>query len=241
MKKRTLWTILAVLFVITAIIGPFTDHTKSFGDIIIGVIGCLLLAALFWWLRSRADPEARFHLRNRKVPTGRKNGLPDNYTSIDIETTGLNTQSDRIVELGAVRIRDGKPSGSFSQLVNPGFPLPAKTTEITGITAGDILGQPDTTTALKAFFAFCDDDILLGHNIKRFDMPMIRAEAARAGLPEPDNTIIDTLPIAQTLFPGQRNRVVDLIQRLDIAQVETHRATDDAMQTAEIYERLKLM
>ncbi|RYM96096.1 3'-5' exonuclease [Bifidobacterium animalis] len=240
MKKRTLWTALAVTFVVVAVVGPFTGQNQSAGDIVIGIIGCLAIAALFWWLRGRTDPEARFQAR-RKAPVATTVRLPDDYTSIDIETTGLDTQNDRIVELGAIRVRNGRPSGSFSQLVNPNVPIPEKTTEITGITANDVIGHPGTVQALASFAAFIGDDILLGHNIRRFDLPMIQAELARNGLPPLQNQTLDTLPLAQSIFPGERNRLVDLIRRLDIAQTESHRAADDALQTAEVYEKLKTL
>ncbi|RYN04951.1 exonuclease, DNA polymerase III, epsilon subunit family [Bifidobacterium animalis subsp. lactis] len=238
MKKRTLWTALAVTFVVVAVVAPFTGQNQSAGDIVIGIIGCLAIAALFWWLRGRTDPEAQFRSKSKQRQAKRIK-VPDNYTAIDIETTGLDTSTARIIELGAVRIRHGKPVAKFSQLVNPGFPIPADSIRVTGITDKDVRRAPDSTKALRRFLAFIGHDTLIGHNIDAFDMPIIRNEAKRDGLKPPTNQTIDTLSIARHIWPGERNRLVDVIRRLGIAKTESHRAESDAMQTAQTFEAMK--
>lgn len=166
-------------------------------------------------------------------------GVEDDYVAIDIETTGLD-RSARIIELGAVRIRHGRKVASYSQLVNPQIPIPAKVTQITGITDRDVRHQPTIDKALPRFYAFCGQDTWIGHNIRRFDLPVIAREAERADVGMPDVSFYDTLEISQTLLPQlDRHRLLDLIRYFGIAKTERHRAADDAAQTAQVFERLK--
>nr|DAZ43434.1 MAG TPA: DNA polymerase III subunit alpha [Caudoviricetes sp.] len=163
----------------------------------------------------------------------------DDYVAIDIETTGLG-RSARIIELGAVRMRHGRKVASFSQLVNPQIPIPAKVTQITGITDRNVKGKPTIDKALPKFYAFCGHDTWIGHNIRRFDLPVIAREAERSGAGMPDVSFYDTLEISQTLLPQlDRHRLLDLIRYFGIAKTERHRAADDAAQTAQVFERLK--
>lgn len=236
MKKRTLWIILAIFFAIGGI--GCLGSVDGLGDKIGSFITGLALAAAFAAIAARTDPEARFHRKPRQPKTkGIK--VPDNYTAIDIETTGLDTGMARIIELGAVRIRHGKPVAKFSQLVNPGITIPADSTRVTGITDKDVRRAPDSTKALRKFLAFIGHDTLIGHNIDAFDMPIIRNEAKRDGLKPPTNQTIDTLSIARSIWPGERNRLVDVIRRLGIAKTEAHRAESDALQTAQAFEAMK--
>lgn len=154
----------------------------------------------------------------------------DDYVAIDIETTGLD-RSARIIELGAVRIRRGRKVASYSQLVNP---------QITGITDRDVRHQPTIDKALPRFYAFCGRDTWIGHNIRRFDIPVIAREAQRVGAGMPDVSFYDTMELSQALLPQlDHHRVVDLIRYFGIAKTERHRAADDAAQTAQIFECLK--
>lgn len=159
--------------------------------------------------------------------------------AIDIETTGLG-RSARIIELGAVRIRHGRKVASYSQLVNPQIPIPAKVTQITGITDRDVRHQPTIDKALPRFYAFCGKDTWIGHNIHRFDIPIIKHEAERVGAGIPDISFYDTLEISQVYLPQlDHHRLKDLIRYFGIAKTERHRAADDAAQTAQVFERLK--
>ena len=138
-------------------------------------------------------------------------GVEDDYVAIDIETTGLGRNA-RIIELGAV----------------------------TGITDRDVRHQPTIDKALPRFYAFCGRDTWIGHNIRRFDIPVIAREAQRVGAGMPDVSFYDTLEISQTLLPQlDRHRLLDLIRYFGIAKTERHRAADDAAQTAQVFERLK--
>lgn len=94
--------------------------------------------------------------------------------------------------------------------------------------------------ALPKFYAFCGRDAWIGHNIRRFDLPVIAREAQMVGAGMPDVSFYDTMELSQALLPQlDHHRVVDLIRYFGIAKTERHRAADDAAQTAQIFECLK--
>lgn len=234
MKKKTLWLILAVLFALSAIVGPFASigEGMGFGEVVLGAIGCAALAVIFYILWKKADPEARFHRR-------KKSGLPSTYVSVDIETTGLSPQRDNIIELGAVKIVNGKPTEQFSQLVYPGMPIPVRITQLTGITDADVQGQPDLRAVLPAFTAFIGKNPIIGHNLG-FDLGFVNAALASAGTKPLDNQTVDTLPLARQAYPSLPNHKLEtIIQALGIADKEAHRASDDALHTAQVYEIIR--
>ena len=237
MKKRTLYWVLAALFAAAAIYTPFDHNGYGVGVTIVTVVILAALAVAMACLAQRTDADARL---NRKSGRLSADSLPGDYVCFDLETTGLLNQDPRIIELGAVRVRGGKVTGSYGQLVNPEKHIPAKVSGITGLTDMDVASSPTIAQALPGFLEFCGNDILVGHNINRFDVPVIQEEAKRAGIALRQYRTIDTLPLAQRLCPElQRHRVVDLIQAFGIASAESHRAVDDATQTAQIYEELR--
>lgn len=167
--------------------------------------------------------------------------IVNDYTSIDLETTGFSESQDRIIELGAVRIRKGKPVLKYKQLVNPGRKLDAEITKLTGITDEELADQPTIETALPNFLKFIANDTLIGHNIDAFDSEFIATNTARLRIPKIMNNTVDTLALSKVLYPEQsKHRLVDLIRRFNIGQTEAHRAADDALQTAQCYEKMKL-
>lgn len=261
--KKLIYLVLSVLCGISGIYGIYDTITTPQDDLAISIIAILLLAFLawfFWHLLLKPEPRHKHQAENAPEPSQEapSDATPpqtaktadtergsvaeadyDDYVAIDIETTGLG-RSARIIELGAVRIRHGRKVASFSQLVNPQIPIPAKVTQITGITDRDVKGKPTIDKALPKFYAFCGHDTWIGHNIRRFDLPVIAREAERVGAGMPDVSFYDTLEISQTLLPQlDRHRLLDLIRYFGIAKTERHRAADDAAQTAQIFECLK--
>ena len=89
----------------------------------------------------------------------------NNYVTIDLETTGLSPKYEKIIELGAARVRDGVLTDTFSTFVNPGKNLPERIVELTGITDSDIANAPYIEDVLKEILDFLGDDVLLGHNL----------------------------------------------------------------------------
>lgn len=258
--KKLIYLVLSVLFAISGIYGIYDTITTPKYDLATSIMTVLLLAFLAWLfmhlflkpeprhkhqaaicLNHRRKPPQTLQRRKRHQSThvNANSGVEDDYVAVDIETTGLGRDA-RIIELGAVRIRHGRKVASYSQLVNPQIPIPAKVTQITGITDRDVRHQPTIDKALPRFYAFCGRDTWIGHNIRRFDLPVIAREAERVGAGMPDVSFYDTMELSQALLPQlDHHRVVDLIRYFGIAKTERHRAADDAAQTAQIFEHLK--
>ena len=164
--------------------------------------------------------------------------ITGSFVVFDTETTGLDSNTELLTEIGAVFVENGKinEEKKFCTFVNPGKPIPPKVVELTGITDAMVADAPTPEEAIRAFREFCGDHILVAHNANNFDMLFIRKAAERAGLTF-DNTYLDTLPMAQALFPGLRNYKLDTINKhLEIAPFNHHRAVDDAMALARIFE-----
>ena len=258
--KKLIYLVLSVLCAISGIYGIYDTITTPQDDLTTSIMAILLLAFLAWlFMHLFLKPEPRHKHQAANMPESSpeatsdtpavetapithadtNDGVEDDYVAIDIETTGLG-RSARIIELGAARIRHGRKVASYSQLVNPQIPIPAKVTQITGITDRDVKGKPTIDKALPRFYAFCGKDTWIGHNIRRFDIPIIRHEAERIGAGIPDVNFYDTLEISQVYLPQlEHHRLKDLIRYFGIAKTERHRAADDAAQTAQIFECLK--
>ncbi len=161
--------------------------------------------------------------------------LNGDYIVFDIETTGLSNKTERITEIGAVRMHGGQVGESFDIFVNPGKPIPPKITALTGITDDMVKDAPDEAEALRQFYDFCGDcQVLVAHNAP-FDTGFIRAAAARSNRPYAF-TAIDTVPLCRTLYPGLKNYKLDTVaEYLRLPPFNHHRACDDASVLAGIF------
>ena len=153
----------------------------------------------------------------------------------DIETTGLSVKSERITEIGAVRMVGGEVKASFNTFVNPGMPIPAKITELTGITDAMVADAPSEAEGLQKFYDFCGDcRVLVAHNAS-FDTGFIRAAARRCHMPY-EFTAVDTVPLSRALYKGLKNYRLDTVAAyLKLPPFNHHRACDDAAVLAGIY------
>ena len=160
------------------------------------------------------------------------------YVVIDLEMTGLNAKTDKILEVAAIRIRNGEEAECFSAIVNPQIKLSEKIINLTGITQADAdAGQPLDQT-VEAFLAFLGDDILIGQNII-FDFSFLKQWAVNHKI-SLEKTAVDTLKLARLFLPGEQKKDLEsLCSYFDISRVNAHRALDDARETAEIFEKLK--
>ncbi len=150
--------------------------------------------------------------------------------AIDLETTGLDISSDSIIEIGAVRIREGQIIDEFSQLIDPGFPIPGFVSHLTGITTEQVAGMPPIERVIPAIKAFVGDAPLIGHNID-FDAGFLgKYDAVRA------NTRLDTYDLAAVLLPrAPRYNLNSLTAEVGVDLENAHRALDDARATALLY------
>lgn len=158
----------------------------------------------------------------------------DNFVAVDIETTGLNPVTDKILEIGALKIENGNIVDTFSELVNPDMEIPERIIELTGINDEMVKNCPDISCVIKKFVEFCDKDVLLGHNLK-FDYSFIVEKAAENGMKFKKNGL-DTLTMAKRHLKDLDSRKLDyLCSYYGIKDEEHHRAFNDARVTVELY------
>ena len=157
------------------------------------------------------------------------------YIIFDLETTGLSAATERIIEIGAVKVENGEILESFDLFVDPEKAITPEITRLTSITNEMVAGAPKEADALEQFFRFCDGcDILVAHNAD-FDMGFLRAAIRRCGREE-DPVQIDTLVMARAMYPELKKHKLDTIaERLGVTQKHHHRADDDARVLAEIF------
>ena len=154
--------------------------------------------------------------------------LTGEFCVFDTETTGLDPGVEYLTEIGGVIVRNGEVVEEFDTFVKPGKPITPKITELTGITNEMVDNAPSEAEALKAFLEFADGRILVAHNAHSFDIRFLRAAAKRSGI-EFEPTYIDTLTMAQAMYPGLHNYKQGTINKhLELPAYEAHRACEDA-------------
>jgi len=160
--------------------------------------------------------------------------IDSEYVVFDIETTGLSPKFNKIIEIGAVRIKEGKIVDTFSKFVNPEVPIPYSITKLTSINDSMVLSAPTIEQVLPEFFDYIGDAVLVAHNAS-FDTGFIKEFAKRQGL-EFDFTIVDTLSLAHILVPELGKYTLDrLCKQFNVSLENHHRACDDADATARIF------
>jgi len=159
------------------------------------------------------------------------------YIALDLETTGLNPKTDRILEIGAVRVSDGRIEDTYSVFVDSGMSIPAYITELTGIDNEMVKDGISTEAAIRELTDFCSGYDLLGHNIM-FDFSFVKRNAVNCGLTFEKNGI-DTLKIAKKHLSNlPSRRLGELCGYYKIVQDNKHRAYDDAVAASRLYECL---
>ena len=163
--------------------------------------------------------------------------LDDTYVVFDLETTGFSAKSDKIIEIGAVKVQAGKIIDRFSTFVNPEIPIPFRIEQLTSINDNMVINAPKIEEVLPKFMEFCKGAVMVAHNAD-FDMSFISANCQRQGL-ECDFTIIDTVAMSRYLIIGLgRYKLDNVAKALGIVLENHHRAVDDAECTALIFLKL---
>lgn len=160
----------------------------------------------------------------------------NSYVCLDIETTGLNPKTDKIIEIGAVKIINGKETERFESFVNPGRPLEDKIVELTGITDEKIQNAPFIDEILQDFLKFTEDFIFLGHSIL-FDFSFLKKAAVNQKLML-ERQGVDTLKLARRFLPGLESRSLKFLCEYYGIPHNAHRAMEDTLATVRLYERL---
>ncbi len=166
--------------------------------------------------------------------------LNGEFIAYDVEATGLSPERDRLIEIGAVRMRGDRVLDTFTTFVDPERPLSAEIVELTGITDEMLVGAPSEREALERFLAFCGDLPLVAHNAN-YDVGMVKAACRRLRLPF-DPTYADTMGLAHDLMPQLTKRKLDVLaEYFELPDFAHHRATDDAVTCGLLYDRFTRM
>lgn len=159
------------------------------------------------------------------------------YVAMDLETTGLNPRLDKIIEIGAVKVRDGMVTDTFCTYINPARGIPEHVTKLTGIRDEDVAGAPYIEEILPQFMDFLGNDYLLGHNII-FDYSFMKKAAVNQKI-DFEREGIDTLRIARRFLTELESRNLEfLCKHYQIPLEEAHRAYHDARAAHLLYQRL---
>ncbi len=161
------------------------------------------------------------------------------YVVFDLETTGISCNLDQIVEISGVKVIGGKVADNFSTLVNPQRPIPWQASQVNGITDDMVEDAPYIDDVLGQFIEFIGDFVLIGHNIKSFDLKFIYRESERLFGKFPDNDFVDTLILARHMFPEmEHHRLGDMADLFKLKNDQEHRALSDSMVNQKIYEKM---
>ena len=171
-------------------------------------------------------------------PTGKTGqkiiAFPENYTVIDLETTGLCAGRDLIIEFAAVKVRGLEVVEEFQSLCDPGFPIPPQIESITGITTEMVRFSPNPRSVLPDFLNFIGDDFIIGHNVN-FDVRFIAASAEFFR-----NDYIDTMAIFRKLHPSlPHHRLSDMVDFYGKRNETAHRALSDCFATQACFEAMR--
>ena len=159
--------------------------------------------------------------------------LDDTYVVFDLETTGFSPKNDSIIEIGAVKIKNGVIIDNFSEFVNPRRAIPYKITELTGITEDMVRDAKSIHDVLPRFLEFIGDAVVVAHNAS-FDCSFIAKNSNDLGL-EFSPTVVDTVQVCRFLYPELKSVKLNLVAKyLGIKLESHHRAVDDAKATADI-------
>lgn len=160
------------------------------------------------------------------------------FVAVDIETTGPRPGSSSIIDIGAVRVVDGRIVGYFSTLVTPQASIPAAIEQLTGISNTMVVQAPSVADAITQLRTFAQGAVFIAHG-HRFDMSFLDYEAERLwGKPLP-RPILDTLTLARRLHPElRRHNLRELSDFYNTGALPNHRALPDALATAELFVRM---
>ncbi len=171
----------------------------------------------------------------KDIVTNSKNqSVDDKYVVFDIETTGFSPNVNKIIEIGAVKVEEGKITDKFSTFVNPQVPIPFRIEELTSINDDMVVGAPTIDVVLPQFMEFCEDCVMVAHNAD-FDMSFIIHNCNELGIRH-NFTYVDTVALARILLTKLNRYKLDTVAKAVGVSLENHhRAVDDAGCTAEIF------
>jgi DNA polymerase-3 subunit epsilon len=160
------------------------------------------------------------------------------YCIFDFETTGISPKKEKVIEIGIVRINNGKIVDSFSTFINPGRKIPFYITQITGITSSETENAPYFDEVFPKIKEFFGDSILVAHNIN-FDYSFLKHECINHGIEIPEINSICTLRLARKLYPELSSKSLgSIVKYLKIRHRNVHRALGDSTATAKVFMKM---
>lgn len=160
------------------------------------------------------------------------------FIAFDLETTGIQPQTDAIVEIGAVRFRGTEPDESYCTLVDPGRPIPPEASAVNGITDDMVAGRPGIASVLAGLAEFCGELPLVAHHAP-FDFKFLLRAVEAYKAPAPKGVVLDTCALARVVFPGMPNyKLGTLIRRLGFSTGTLHRAEEDSICCGRLFTRI---
>lgn len=156
------------------------------------------------------------------------------YAVVDLETTGTDPTSDRIIQFGCVLVQDGKIIANFATDVNPNQVVPKQIQSLTGISNTQVQKAPYFEDVAHTIYHYLEDTIFVAHNV-HFDYNFLARELVRCGTPPLTIPAIDTVELAQIFLPTEKSfRLSDLSESLGLSHENPHQADSDAQVTAEL-------
>lgn len=156
------------------------------------------------------------------------------FVVLDVETTGLSPEKEKIIEIAIVRVCDRVVTDQYESLVNPGKALSSRITKLTGLTDEDLAAAPQFSEIAKQIIDFIGPSVVLAHNAP-FDMSFLSNELNACGI-VPKLVCLDTVPVAKKAYPELPNHKLEtLITELNLADKQTHRAMDDVLCTLKMF------
>ncbi len=159
------------------------------------------------------------------------------YCVLDLETTGLSAKTEKITEIGIMKIQNGEVVDEFCEFVNPEKPIPKRVQEVTNITDEMVANSPTIDVLFPKVLDFIKDSVLVAHNAS-FDIGFLKNVAKNLGY-KFDYTYVDTLPLARKLYPElKKHKLGKIAEHLKIKVEVAHRALDDVDTTVKILKEM---
>ena len=163
------------------------------------------------------------------------------YIAFDIETTGLSSKKDRIIEIGVASVSKGRVIDSRSWLINPGLDIPERSTRVHGITDDMVADAEAFGVIFNKFQTYVGAYPLAAHNAS-FEKRFLEAECERSGCPRPPNQIIDTLALFRKIYPNRESyRLSALSADMKVNTAPNHRGEQDAYALAELLIKSRIL
>ncbi len=195
-----------------------------------GLVMCVALLLL-----TGASSDAKSKASTRNPALGDK--LTDvTFVAFDLETTGFSTVYDRVIEVGAVKFRNGQIIEQKAWLINPGRKIPWMAQKVHGISNEMVQDSPNFAAIYPEFRDFIQGTVLMAHNAK-FDVNFLAAEIQRAGFPLPQNRVVDSLNLFRRWYPDAKSHSLEeVVKHTRVEPGEFHRALEDSLYIFRILE-----